>query len=184
MPILHHISANSHTCESDAITFVGSMSVLEVTPAVCHNLGLLGFGLPKTGGVYRFSVPTCKNFQFWPFLSFDKFQVFSVSNVICCCLMVFVADLMWRQHHRPCFRSWKHHRKILALTSTPAGLALHVPFWLSLIAQHRRCQWRSQWFVPACTHSASPRHLLDTLICLLSGFAHVLLTTSISGSNV
>ena len=50
MPFLHHISANSHTCGSDAITFVGSMSSLEVTLSVCHNLRLLGFWLPKIGG--------------------------------------------------------------------------------------------------------------------------------------
>ena len=64
MPILHQISANSHTCASDAITFVRSMSSLEVTLTVCPNLGLLGFCLPKIGGLYRFSVPTCKVFQF------------------------------------------------------------------------------------------------------------------------
>ena len=50
MPILHHISDNSHTCGSDALTFVGSMGSLEVTLTVCHNLGLLGFCLPKIGG--------------------------------------------------------------------------------------------------------------------------------------
>ena len=76
MPILHHISANSHTCGSDAITFVESMSSLEVTLTVCHNVGLLRFSLPKIGGLYKISVPTCKNFQFWPFLSFDEIQVF------------------------------------------------------------------------------------------------------------
>ena len=128
MPILHHISANSHTCGSDAITFVGSMSSLEVTLTVCLNLGLLGFCLPKIRGVDKFSVPTCKVFQFSPFLSFDKFQVFSVSKVISCCLMAFLADLKWRQHRRPCFRSRKHHRRILVLTSRLAGLALHVTF--------------------------------------------------------
>ena len=64
MPILHHLSANSRTCGSDATTFVGSMSSLEVTLTVCHILGLLGFCFPKIGGVYRFSVPTSKNFQF------------------------------------------------------------------------------------------------------------------------
>ena len=65
MRILHHISANRHNCGSDAITFVGSMSMLEVTLTVCHNLGLLGFCLPKIGGgVDKFSVPTCKIFQF------------------------------------------------------------------------------------------------------------------------
>ena len=66
MPILHHLSANSHTCGSDGITFVGSMNSLEVTLTVCHNLGWLGFCLPKIGGggVDKFSVPTCKIFQF------------------------------------------------------------------------------------------------------------------------
>ena len=42
--------------------------------------------------------------------------------------MAFVADLKWRQHRRPYFQSRKHHRRILALTSRRAGLALHVPF--------------------------------------------------------
>ena len=64
MPILHHISANSHTCGSDANTFIESMSSLEATPTVYHNLGLLGFCLPKIGGLYRFSVPSCKIFHF------------------------------------------------------------------------------------------------------------------------
>ena len=50
MPFLHHLSAYSHTCGSDGITFVGFMSSLGVTLAVCHNLGLLGFCLPKIGG--------------------------------------------------------------------------------------------------------------------------------------
>ena len=49
MPILHHISANSHTCGSDAVTFAGSMSSSEVTLTVCHNLGLLRFSHPKNG---------------------------------------------------------------------------------------------------------------------------------------
>ena len=62
MPIWLQISANSHTCGSDAITVVGSMSSLEVNLTVCHKHGFLGFCLPKIGGgVYRFSVPT---FQF------------------------------------------------------------------------------------------------------------------------
>ena len=63
MPILHHISANSHTFGYDAIMFVGSMSSLEVTLTVYHNFGLLGFRLPKIGGMDKFSVPTCKNFS-------------------------------------------------------------------------------------------------------------------------
>ena len=50
MPILHHLNANGHTCWSDAIMFVGSMSSLEVTLTVCHILGLLGLCLPKIGG--------------------------------------------------------------------------------------------------------------------------------------
>ena len=54
MHILHHISANSHTCGSDAITFVGSMSCLEVTLTVCHNIGLLRLCLPKIEGCTKF----------------------------------------------------------------------------------------------------------------------------------
>ena len=50
MPILHHISANSHTCGSDVIMFVGSLSSLEVTLTVYRNLGLLEFCLSKIGG--------------------------------------------------------------------------------------------------------------------------------------
>ena len=92
MPILHHISANNCACEFDAITFVGSMNSLEDTVTVCHNLELLSFSLPKIGG--------CSNFrsQLVEFFSFDKFQVVSVSKVICCCLMTLVADLKWREH--------------------------------------------------------------------------------------
>ena len=58
-PILHYRSAISHTCGSDAITFVRSMSKLEVTLTMCHNLGLFRLSFPKIGGL--------------PFLSFDKF---------------------------------------------------------------------------------------------------------------
>ena len=54
MRILHHLSANSHTCGSDAITFVGFMSTLEVNLNVCHKHGLLGFRLPKLGGLQIF----------------------------------------------------------------------------------------------------------------------------------
>ena len=54
MAILQHMNDNSHTCVSDAITFVGFMSSLELTLTVCHNLGLLKFGLPKMGGVQIF----------------------------------------------------------------------------------------------------------------------------------
>ena len=62
MPILHHISANSHTCGSDAITFVGSMSSLEVILTACHNLGMLGFRLPKIGGGVQIFGPNLYNF--------------------------------------------------------------------------------------------------------------------------
>ena len=73
MPILHQINANSHTCEADAITFVGCMSSLEVTLTVCHNLGLFGFSLPKIGGdCTDFQSQPLKNCQFGPFLSFDE----------------------------------------------------------------------------------------------------------------
>ena len=55
MPIWHHINGNSHTCGSDAITFVVSMSSLEITITVCHNLGLLRCSLPEIwGGVKNF----------------------------------------------------------------------------------------------------------------------------------
>ena len=107
-------------------------------------------------------------------MSFDKFKVFLVSTIISCCLMAFLADLKCHQHRRSCFWSRKHHLRILALTLRLAGLALHVPFWLLLISQLRRCQWRSQWFVPICIHSVSQSHLLAILTRLLSGFAHVL----------
>ena len=62
--ILQQISANSHTCGSDAITDVGSMSSLEVTLTVCHNLGLLGFCLPKIGGCTDFRSQLVKIFSF------------------------------------------------------------------------------------------------------------------------
>ena len=67
MPTLHHLSANSHTCGSDGITFVGSMNSLEVTLSVCHNLGLLGFCFPKIGGCTDFRSQVVK------FLIFDHF---------------------------------------------------------------------------------------------------------------
>ena len=70
MPILHHISANSHTCGPDAITFAGSMSSLEVTLTVCHNLGLLSFSLPKIGVMYKISVKIICNKKIF---SFDHF---------------------------------------------------------------------------------------------------------------
>ena len=50
MPIFHYLSANSHTCGSDAISFVRSMSSLEVTLIERQTLGLLGFCLQKIGG--------------------------------------------------------------------------------------------------------------------------------------
>ena len=98
--------------------------------------------------------------------------------------MVFAGDLKWCYHRRPCFWSRKHHRRILALTSRLTGSVLHVTFWLPLIAEHRRYQCRFQWFVAVCTHSVSHSHQLAKLTRLLSGFALVLLTTSISGSIV
>ena len=49
MPIWRHINANSYTCGSDAITFVGSFNKLEVTLTVCYKLGFLGFSLQKIG---------------------------------------------------------------------------------------------------------------------------------------
>ena len=77
-----------------------------------------------------------------------------------------VAHLKWHQHRRPCVRSRKHHRKILAVTSRLAALALHVPFSLSLISQLSRCHWRYQWFVEVCTHSVSQSHLLANKFAL------------------
>ena len=52
MSILHQISANSHTCGSDAITFVDSMSSLEVVLTVCFDVssGCSGFPFQKSGG--------------------------------------------------------------------------------------------------------------------------------------
>ena len=50
MPILHHISANSHTCGTDAKTFAGSMNSLAF-----QKLG---------GGVQIFGPNFEKNFQF------------------------------------------------------------------------------------------------------------------------
>ena len=75
-PILHQLGANSHTCWSDSITFVGSISSLEVTLTACHNLGLLKFSLAKMGGVHKISVPIFKSFQFRTLLSFTEIQVF------------------------------------------------------------------------------------------------------------
>ena len=184
MPILHNISGNNRTCGSDLITFVGYVSSLEVTLTVSHILGFLGFPSKNSGVCTKFLSQLVKYFNFDRFWVLTNSKFFSVSKVISRCLMAFLAELKWRQHHRACFRSRKHHRKILALTSRLAGLALHVPFWLSLISQHHRFQWRSQWVVPVCTHNVSQSHLLATLTRLLSGFAHVLFTTSIFGSIV
>ena len=56
MPNLLHISANSHTCGSDAITPIVSMrGSLEVTLTMCHNLGLLKFSHPKIGDKQNFA---------------------------------------------------------------------------------------------------------------------------------
>ena len=133
IPISHHISDNSHTCRSDARTFGGTMHSLEVTLTVCYNLGFLGSQLVK-----------CFSFDhFWVLTNFGK--VFSVSKVV----LFLLSDV---------FCSWfkvKLRSPVLflisAVTSRLAGSALHWPFWLSLIAQHRRCQWRSQWFVQFVT---------------------------------
>ena len=54
MPILHRLSANSHTCRYDAVMLVGFMSSLGVTLTLCYNLVLLGFCLTKRGGVQIF----------------------------------------------------------------------------------------------------------------------------------
>ena len=185
MFILHHVSANSQFCGSDAISFVESTIILEVTLSVCHDFGLLRFSLFKNRWVvqnfgpnlWKFSELTI--FEFWQILSF-----FSVSKAIFFVLMAFVADLKLRQHGRSCFQSRKHHRRIQALTSLLAGSVLQMPFWLLLISQHRNCQWRSHWFVHVSTLSGSQSHPLAILVHLLSGFAHVLFTTSISGSVV
>ena len=64
MPNLHHISANSHNGGSDAITFVVSMSPLEVNLNVCNNLWLLKFSLPKMGGCTKFRTQLVKIFSF------------------------------------------------------------------------------------------------------------------------
>ena len=76
MPSLHHLSANSHTCGSDAIAFVGPMSSLEVTLTVCRNLGLLEFCLPKIGGCTYFRSQLVKIF------SFDHFWVLTIFQVL------------------------------------------------------------------------------------------------------
>ena len=90
-----HIMANCHTCGSDAITFVGSISSFEVTLSVCHNLGLLRFSLPKIGGgectKFRSQFSVLIIFEFSPILSFFSFKgYFLLSDG-------FLADLKWRQ---------------------------------------------------------------------------------------
>ena len=93
MPIFLQIGANSHTCGFHATTFVGFMNSLGVTLTVCHNLGFLRFSLSKIG---------CTNFRspLVKFFSFVKFEVFSVSKVISCCLMALVTDLKCRQQFK------------------------------------------------------------------------------------
>ena len=54
MPILHHISANSYTYVSDAITLVGSMGSLGLILTVCHKLALLALSLPEIVGAQNF----------------------------------------------------------------------------------------------------------------------------------
>ena len=81
MPILHHLSANSHTCGSDAITFVGSLSSLEVALTVGHNLGLLGFCLPKIGGCTDFRSQLVKFFSFDHFLVLTNFKFFQFQTL-------------------------------------------------------------------------------------------------------
>ena len=172
---MHHISANSHTCGYDEIVFVESMSSLEVTLTLCLNLGFLSFFLPKIGGCTKIRSQLVKNF------SFDNFWYLTKSKSF----FQFQGLLKWRQHCGiTCFCSRKHHLRILALSSLLVSSVLHVPFWLSLIAHHRRYQCKSQRFVPVCTHSISRRHYLAILTRLLSGFVHVLLTTSIFVSIV
>ena len=58
--ILHHISDNSQTCGSDAKTFVGSMSSLEVTLTVCRILGLLRFSLTGCSWLSKILLHTFK----------------------------------------------------------------------------------------------------------------------------
>ena len=65
MSILHHISAYSHTCGFDAITFIGSTSSLEVTLTLCYDLSSSGFPFQKSGGgLYKISAPNCKKICF------------------------------------------------------------------------------------------------------------------------
>ena len=90
--------------------------------------------------------------------------------------MAFAADLKWRQHRRPCLRSRKQHRKILTLTSRLAGLALHVPFD-SRWSHNTVVTSDDLLLVPVCIHSVLQSHVLAIQTRLLSGFAHVLLTT-------
>ena len=50
MPILHHIIVNGHNCGSDAMTFVGCMSSLDLILTVGYKFGLLLFSLSEIGG--------------------------------------------------------------------------------------------------------------------------------------
>ena len=61
--ILHHISANIHTGEYDAIKCVGSMYSLEVTLTVSNNPGLLRFPFPKSERAVQIFVLTYKILQ-------------------------------------------------------------------------------------------------------------------------
>ena len=93
MLCLHYISANSHTCGFDAITFVGSMKNLEVTLTVCYNLGLAWFSFLKnvgcttfTRGVYKMGVA-----QILACTSFDKFYAENPSSISA---LVFILNQM------------------------------------------------------------------------------------------
>ena len=81
MHFLHHLSANSHICGSDAIMFVGSMDSLEVTLTVCRNLGLLGFCLPKMGECTDFRSQLVKSFSFGHFCVLTNFKFFQFQNL-------------------------------------------------------------------------------------------------------
>ena len=81
MPRLDHTSANSHTCGPDVITFVESMSSLEATLTVCHNLGLLGFCIPKIGGCTDFRSQLVKIFSLDPFYVLKNFKLFQFQKL-------------------------------------------------------------------------------------------------------
>ena len=82
MPILHHISANSHTCGSDAITFVGFMSSLEAILTVFHNRGLLRFSFSKIGGCTDFWSQLVKIFSFDHFLVLTNSKFFQFQALL------------------------------------------------------------------------------------------------------